>query len=83
MRLYALAALALGDRRYLDAAKTIYDYTGDFLLSPEGAYYVSQDADLVKGRHSEDYFALSDSERRSPCHRAQHVPAINHSTSPL
>ena len=26
MRLYSLAALALGDRRYLDAAKKIYDY---------------------------------------------------------
>ena len=65
MRLYSLAALALGDRRYLDAAKKIYDYTGEFLLSPEGAYYVSQDADIVKGRHSEDYFALSDTARRS------------------
>jgi uncharacterized protein len=65
MRLYSLAALALGDRRYLDAAKKIYDYATGFLLSPEGAFYVSQDADLVKGRHSEDYFALSDAGRRS------------------
>ena len=64
VRLYALAALALGDRRYLEAAKKIYDYTTGFLLSPDGAFYVSQDADLVKGRHSEDYFALSDSARR-------------------
>ena len=64
MRLYSLAALALGDRRYLDAAKKVYDYASGFLLSPEGAFYVSQDADLVKGRHSEDYFALSDKGRR-------------------
>ncbi|MBC8006425.1 MAG: thioredoxin domain-containing protein [Prolixibacteraceae bacterium] len=72
MRLYSLAALALGDRRYLDAAKKIYDYTIAFLLSPEGAFYVSQDADLVKGRHSEDYFALSDAGRRG-----RGMPAID------
>ncbi len=72
MRLYSLAALALGDRRYLDAAKKIYDYTTGFLLSPEGAFYVSQDADLVKGRHSEDYFALSDAGRRD-----RGMPAID------
>jgi uncharacterized protein YyaL (SSP411 family) len=72
MRLYSLAALALGDRRYLDAAKKIYGYTTGFLLSPEGAFHASQDADLVKGRHSEDYFALSDAERRS-----RGMPAID------
>ena len=72
MRLYALAALALGDRRYLDAAKRIYDYTTGFLLAPDGAYYVSQDADLVKGRHSEDYFAQPDAGRRS-----RGMPAID------
>ncbi|MBI3529461.1 MAG: thioredoxin domain-containing protein [Betaproteobacteria bacterium] len=72
MRLYSLAALALGDRRYLDAAKKIYEYTTGFLLSQDGAFYVSQDADLVKGRHSEDYFALSDADRRS-----RGMPAID------
>ena len=72
MRLYSLAALALGDRGYLDAAKKIYDYTSGFLLSPDGAFYVSQDADLVKGRHSEDYFALSDAGRRG-----RGMPAID------
>ncbi len=72
MRLYSLAALALGDRRYLDAAKKIYDYTSGFLLAPDGAFYVSQDADLVKGRHSEDYFALSDADRRG-----RGMPAID------
>jgi uncharacterized protein YyaL (SSP411 family) len=65
VRLYSQAALALGDARYLDAAKKIYDYTTAFLLSPDGAFYVSQDADLVKGRQSEEYFALSDAGRRS------------------
>ena len=64
LRLYSLAALALGDRRYLDAAKKIADYTAAFLLAPEGAFYASQDADLVKGRHSAAYFALDDGARR-------------------
>ena len=72
LRLYSLAALALGDRRYLDAAKKIDDYTSGFLLSPDGAFYVSQDADLMKGRHGGDYFALSDSARRS-----RGMPAID------
>ncbi|HEV8646637.1 MAG TPA: DUF255 domain-containing protein [Burkholderiales bacterium] len=64
MRVYSAAYLALNDARYLDAALKIYRYVTAFLLSPDGAFYVSQDADLVKGRHSEDYFALSDSARR-------------------
>lgn len=64
LRVYSLAALALGDRRYLDAAKKIFDYTSAFLLAPEGAYYASQDADLVKGKHSAEYFALDDAARR-------------------
>ncbi len=64
LRVYSLAALALGDRRYLDAARKVVDYTSTFLLAPEGAYYASQDADLVKGRHSAEYFALDDAARR-------------------
>ena len=72
LRLYSLAALALDDRRYLEAAKKLYEYTTGFLASPDGAFYVSQDADLVKGRHSQDYFALSDAERRS-----RGMPAID------
>jgi uncharacterized protein YyaL (SSP411 family) len=36
----------------------------EFLTSPEGAFYVSQDADLVKGEHSESYFKLNDAARR-------------------
>src|SRR5258708_29353920 len=39
-------------------------YLKHFLLSPEGAIYESQDADLVPGEHSASYFQLGDSERR-------------------
>jgi hypothetical protein len=35
-----------------------------FLRGPGGAFYASQDADLVRGEHSGDYFALPDAERR-------------------
>jgi uncharacterized protein len=64
MRLYALGYRVFENPAYLKAAKEIHRYVKAFLTSPEGAFYVSQDADLVKGRHSEDYFKLSDSERR-------------------
>ncbi len=72
MRVYALASLQLNDARYLNAARDIYRYVNAFLLSPEGAYYVSQDADLVRGQHSQDYFALNDAKRR-----ARGIPAID------
>jgi len=63
-RIYALAYAQFGDPRYLKAANDIYRYVKEFLSSPDGVFYVSQDADLVKGEHSEGYFKLSNSERR-------------------
>ena len=44
-----------------------------FLRSPDGAFYTSQDADLVKGQHSETYFALGDAARR----RKLGMPAVD------
>jgi uncharacterized protein YyaL (SSP411 family) len=41
-------------------------------MSPEGAFYVSQDADLVQGEHSGEYFALDDAARR-----ARGMPAVD------
>ena len=64
LRTYALAYMVLGDPAYLNAAVDIHRYTVDFLRSPEGAFYVSQDADLVKGEHSGHYFPLDDAGRR-------------------
>ena len=49
-------------RRYLEA----------FLSSPDGAFYVSQDADLKPGEHSTEYFKLDDAGRR-----AQGVPHVD------
>ncbi|MBY0359279.1 MAG: DUF255 domain-containing protein [Candidatus Obscuribacterales bacterium] len=64
MRIYALGYLCLKDSKFLDAAKDIEKYLRTFLLSPQGAFYTSQDADLKPGEHSQEYFDLSDGERR-------------------
>ncbi len=64
MRVYALGYMLWHDPAYLKAAQNIHRYLEAFLMSPEGAFYTSQDADLVKGKHSGEYFALNDTERR-------------------
>ncbi len=64
MRIYSLAYLLFKDQNYLDMAQKIYNYLNNFLLSPEGAFYTSQDADLIPGQHSDHYFALDDKQRR-------------------
>jgi uncharacterized protein YyaL (SSP411 family) len=72
LRIYALSYRELSDVRYRRAAEAIHRYARTFLRSPEGAFYVSQDADVVKGRHAEAYFALGDAARRR-----QGVPAVD------
>jgi len=64
LRIYALASAAWKEPRYLAAAQAIHRYLREFLTGPEGAFYTSQDADLVPGEHSAEYFELSDAERR-------------------
>lgn len=64
LRLYALGFGQFRDERYLQAVRDIHRYVTTFLRSPDGAFYTSQDADLVKGQHSEKYFALDDAARR-------------------
>ncbi len=64
MRIYALAFLQWKDTQYLRAAESIVQYLRTFLKSPDGAFYTSQDADIVQGKHSEKYFALNDANRR-------------------
>jgi len=64
LRIYSLAYLLFGDKNYLQTAEKIYGYLSNFLLAPEGAFYTSQDADLIPGKHSQDYFALNDQGRR-------------------
>lgn len=64
LRMYSLAYSQFGDPRYLHAASRIASYLQTFLLSPEGAFYTSQDADIKQGEHSAGYFALGDAARR-------------------
>lgn len=63
MRLYALAYRLYGEERYLKAAKAIARYLQEFLSAPDGAFYTSQDADLVSGVHSGEYFSLDSAAR--------------------
>ncbi len=64
MRIYALAYAQWGDPEDLHAATEIRRFIKTFLTSPQGAFYTSQDADLIEGKHSADYFALDDAGRR-------------------
>jgi uncharacterized protein YyaL (SSP411 family) len=64
LRIYALAYALWHDDSYLQSANRIRGYLKSFLTSPEGAFYASQDADLVDGRHGGEYFELGDNDRR-------------------
>ena len=72
VRAYALASIQWHDASYLSDAENVHRYVRSFLTSPFGAFYVSQDADLIEGKHSADYFALGDAARRK-----QGVPRVD------
>jgi len=72
MRTYALAYALYGEPRYSKAAEDIHRYLRDFLTRSDGAFFTSQDADLVPGEHAGEYFALGDAERR-----ARGIPRID------
>src|SRR5260370_19380984 len=64
LRLYAQAYAQWHDPSYLRAAESIRRFLKTFLSNPEGAFYTSQDADLILGQHSAEYFRLDDQGRR-------------------
>jgi len=64
IRIYAEAYALWRDPAYLNTATKIYGYLQSFLQSPDGAFYASQDADLIPGEHSASYYQLGDTERR-------------------
>jgi len=72
LRIYAMAYRQFGDKKYLKAAKDIARYLETFLMSEDGVFYTSQDADLIQGVHSREYFELNDKKRR-----AQGMPKID------
>jgi uncharacterized protein YyaL (SSP411 family) len=64
MRIYAEAYTLWKNIVYLKTAEGIYGYVREFLTSPDGVVYVSQDADLIPGEHGGEYFKLDDAGRR-------------------
>jgi uncharacterized protein len=64
LRLYAEAYARWQDPRYLTAARALERYMAQFLTSPEGAFYVSQDADVSAAVSGHTYYALADAARR-------------------
>jgi len=51
MRVLALASRQWNEPNWLEQAQKVHGYLKSFLTSPEGAFYTSQDADLVEGEH--------------------------------
>ena len=65
IRVYAQAYARWHDPLDLASSREIFRYLRTFLTSPDGVVYTSQDADLVPGEHSADYYALDDVARRA------------------
>jgi len=65
LRVYALAEAQWPGWGYGAAANDVARFLRGFLRDTEGAFYTSQDADLVPGEHAADFFALDDGARRA------------------
>jgi uncharacterized protein len=64
LRLYSLGYARWHDPQYLAAAQAVRKYLLGFLTSPDGAFYVSQDADLSARVHGKEYYAGDEVARR-------------------
>jgi uncharacterized protein len=68
---YASAYMLTKDARHLETARSVQRYVEGFLLSKEGGFYATQDADLnahERGKrymHGHEYYAKPDAERRA------------------
>ena len=65
LRQYALAFLIWRKPAYLEAARNIHRYLTTHLLSRDGAFFTSQDADLNAKVDGHAYYKLGDKERRA------------------
>lgn len=65
LRLYSQAWSLWQKDDHRQAADAIYSYLNEFLKSPDGLYYTSQDADLNLETDGHDYFPLDDQQRRA------------------
>jgi len=64
LRAFSIAFAAFGRADDLAAAQNVARFLTTMLASPEGAFYASQDADLIRGQHAAEYFARDDAGRR-------------------
>ena len=64
IRIYSLAYTQFQKPEYKKAALDVYKFLKTFLMSPEGEFYTSMNADVVDGEHSAEYFKLDDAGRR-------------------
>ena len=64
LRLYAEAYARWQEPRYLEAATALVHYIHEFLTAADGAFYVSQDADLSMQVPGSAYYRLDDGGRR-------------------
>ncbi len=72
LRIYALAWATFHREADKQAVAEIRRYLDSFLKNADGAFQVSQDADVKPGEHSDRYFALGDAQRRK-----QGVPRVD------
>lgn len=63
LRLYSRAYTLFGDERYLKTARAIHTYLTTHLMSPEGSFYTSQDADVDAEILGEHFYKLDAADR--------------------
>ncbi|HEY4750810.1 MAG TPA: DUF255 domain-containing protein [Steroidobacteraceae bacterium] len=63
LRIYSEAYARWHDPRYLAAALTLHRYMDAFLRSAQGAFYVSQDADVSASVTGHDYYPRDEAQR--------------------
>lgn len=72
LKTYIEAYAFLKNPEYKKSADLIYQYLKNFLRSPDGVFYTSQDADIVQGEHAGEYFKLSSANRKK-----QGIPRVD------
>ena len=64
LRVYSNAYALWNEPDYLNAAQSIYVYLINFMQSPDGVFYTSQDADLNSDIDGHEFYAHDDQARR-------------------
>ncbi len=64
LNVYSLAVARWHRPQDARAVQLIAQYLQTFLTAPSGAFYTSQDADVIPGKHDAHYYKLTDALRR-------------------